>query len=388
MTGKEILDLRQKLDEFFRKIDELNTFPFAVDFLTISKKEIAEKEEKLKELETQRTLLTSVIALSATTDETKKALTHNVEQINLSESVIKNDISAKKCKMDEYAKIKRFLESETALIAEKFSGFGDFIFEEDEDDATKEITLPSEDKECTDEGGCSDEKSTDSVTDEPTVVEEKPSEVTPESTEKSGGTSTESPEEEKATENDVDATTTLTATEETTADSDSEIENNSGNILDLFTTTLRVLEEHIKEVSGQSENFKSYPAEFETEYEGICSQLSSNEEYVENIIPGFDSWESKVIIYSLPTAFLKSIGRTDVVRARSAADQMYYKGQRNKWRSSLTLTIVEELRKLSGEERKEFITANTDIRTGAVRKLKQKAFCYISLPEKEEEETE
>ena len=166
------------------------------------------------------------------------------------------------------------------------------------------------------------------------------------------------------------------------------MENNSGNILDLFTTTLRVLEEHIKEVSGQSENFKSYPAEFETEYEGICSQLSSNEEYVENIIPGFDSWESKVIIYSLPTAFLKSIGRTDVVRARSAADQMYYKGQRNKWRSSLTLTTVEELRKLSGEERKEFITANTDIRTGAVRKLKQKAFCYISLPKKEEEETE
>lgn len=382
MTGKEILDLRQKLDEFFRKIDELNTFPFAVDFLTISKKEIAEKEEKLKELETQRTLLTSVIALSATTDETKKALTHNVEQINLSESVIKNDISAKKCKMDEYAKIKRFLESETALIAEKFSGFGDFIFEEDEDDATKEITLPSEDKECT------DEKSTDSVTDEPTVVEEKPSEATPESAEKSGGTSTESHEEEKAAGNDVDATTTLTATEETTADSDSEIENNSGNILDLFTTTLRVLEEHIKEVSGQSENFKSYPAEFETEYEGICSQLSSKEEYVEDIIPEFDSWESKVIIYSLPTAFLKAIGRTDVVRARAAANQMYYKGQRNKWRSSLTLTTVEELRKLSGEERKEFITANTDIRTGAVRKLKQKAFCYISLPEKEEEETE
>ena len=180
----------------------------------------------------------------------------------------------------------------------------------------------------------------------------------------------------------------MTATEETTADSDSEIENNSGNVLDLFTTTLRVLEEHIKEVSGQSENFKSYPAEFETEYEGICSQLSSKEEYVEDIIPEFDSWESKVIIYSLPTAFLKAIGRTDVVRARAAANQMYYKGQRNKWRSSLTLTTVEELRKLSGEERKEFITANTDIRTGAVRKLKQKAFCYISLPEKEEEETE
>lgn len=386
MTGKEILDLRQKLDEFFRKIDELNAFPFAVDFLTISKKEIAEKEEKLKELETQRTLLTSVIALSATTDETKKALTHNVEQINLSESVIKNDISAKKCKMDEYAKIKRFLESETALIAEKFSNFGNVIFEED--DESKTVSVPLEDTECDDEGGCSDEKSTDSVTDEPTVVEEKPSEATPESTEKSGGTYTESPEEEKAAGNDVDATTTLTATEETSADSDSEIENNSGNILDLFTTTLRVLEEHIKEVSGQSENFKSYPAEFETEYEGICSQLSSKEEYVEDIIPEFDSWESKVIIYSLPTAFLKAIGRTDVVRARAAANQMYYKGQRNKWRSSLTLTTVEELRKLSGEERKEFITANTDIRTGAVRKLKQKAFCYISLPEKEEEETE
>ena len=386
MTGKEILDLRQKLDEFFRKIDELNAFPFAVDFLTISKKEIAEKEEKLKELETQRTLLTSVIALSATTDEAKKVLKLNIDQIDLNVRAIKVYISAKKCKIDEYEELKRFLDSETASIAEKFSNFGNVIFEED--DESKTVSVPLEDTECDDEGGCSDEKSTDSVTDEPTVVEEKPSEATPESAEKSGGTSTESPEEEKAAGNDVDATTTLTATEETTADSDSEIENNSGNILDLFTTTLRVLEEHIKEVSGQRENFKSYPAEFETEYEGICSQLSSKEEYVEDIIPEFDSWESKVIIYSLPTAFLKAIGRTDVVRARAAANQMYYKGQRNKWRSSLTLTTVEELRKLSGVERKEFITANTDIRTGAVRKLKQKAFCYISLPEKEEEETE
>ncbi len=386
MTGKEILNLRQKLDEFFRKIDELNAFPFAVDFLTISKKEIAEKEEKLKELETQRTLLTSVIALSATTDEAKKVLKLNIDQIDLNVSAIKVDISAKKCKIDEYEELKRFLDSETASIAEKFSNFGNVIFAED--DESKTVLVPLEDTECDDEGGCSDAKSTDSVTDEPTAVEEKPSEATPESAEKSGGTSTESHEEEKAAGNDVDATTTLTATEETTADSDSEIENNSGNILDLFTTTLRVLEEHIKEVSGQSENFKSYPAEFETEYEGICSQLSSKEEYVEDIIPEFDSWESKVIIYSLPTAFLKAIGRTDVVRARAAANQMYYKGQRNKWRSSLTLTTVEELRKLSGEERKEFITANTDIRTGAVRKLKQKAFCYISLPEKEEEETE
>ena len=68
----------------------------------------------------------------------------------------------------------------------------------DEDDESKTVSVPLEDTECDDEGGCSDEKSTDSVTDEPTVVEEKPSEATPESAEKSGGTSTESPEEEKA----------------------------------------------------------------------------------------------------------------------------------------------------------------------------------------------
>lgn len=368
MTGKEFLDLRKRIDEFFNKVEELNTF--SIDFLTNSKKEIAEKEEKLKELETQRTLLKSVIALSATTDETKKALTHNVEQINLNESAIKADISAKKKKMDEYEKLKRFLDSETVFIAEKFSGLKDFIFEEEEDDATKEITLP-----------------TDSVTDEPTVAEEKPSEETPESAKKSGGTSTESLEEEKAAENDIEAATTVTVTEKTGADSDSDSENNSGNVVDLFITTLRVLEEHIKEVSGQSENFKSYPAEFETEYEGICSQLSSKEEYVEDVIPGFNAWESKVILYSLPVAFLKAIGRTDVVRARAAADQMYYKGQRNKWRSSLTLTVVEELKKLPGDERKKFITANTDIRTGAVKRLKQRAFCYVA-PVEEETETE
>ena len=377
MTGKEFLDLRQKIDEFFSKIDELNSFPFAFDFLTISKKEMAEKEEKLKELEAQRTLFTSVIALSATTDETKKALALNVEKVDLSVSVIKADITAKKKKMNEYENIKRFLDSETVFIAEKFSGLKDFIFEED--DPTKEST---------DESGCSDEESTDTVTDEPTVVEEKPSKATPGSAEEGEGTSTESPEEEKAAENDIEAATTVTVTEKTGADSDSDSENNSGNVVDLFITTLRVLEEHIKEVSGQSENFKSYPAEFETEYEGICSQLSSKEEYVEDVIPGFNAWESKVILYSLPVAFLKAIGRTDVVRARAAADQMYYKGQRNKWRSSLTLTVVEELKKVSEEERKVFIKDNTDTRTGAVRKLKQRAFCYVALPVEEETETE
>ena len=319
MTEKEFLDLRQRIDEFFSKFEELNNLNGSVEKST--------DNEKLKELEMQRTLLTAVVALSATSDEAKKALKENIDQIDLSASSIKANIARE----ERRVKLKEFLNSEATAIAEVFSNFGNLTFEEE----IKPVSISSRDKD-------------------------------------SG--------------NDIEAATTVTATEKTSADSDSDPENNSGNVVDLFITTLRVLEEHIKEVSGQSENFKSYPAEFETEYEGICSQLS--EEYVGEIIPGFDSWESKAIIYSLPTAFLKAIGRTDVVRARATADWFYYKGQRNKWRPSLTLTTVEELKKLaSGFEKKKFILENADTR-GATRRLKYKAFCRLAFPEEEETTTE